>query len=169
MTPEQLTILAAHIRANQNQAVIDALAIRNDTELARLYNLPTDPPFYVWRDSVQENEILQNGFNWVRVDNLSVGKARIWEWLFGYGTRPINPSKANVRAGIAEVWKGTAADNAVRLVVFQRCQKVASVAESAFASGTGTATTGDGVGPGDTTFYGSVNINDIGRALNDNP
>jgi len=168
LTEAQCTTLAAHIRANTDQAVIDALAIRNDSELARLYNSPTSPAYYIWRNNVTADEIMQNGFDWVRVDNLSVGKARIWEWLFDNQSRSINPTKANVRAGIAECWKGTAADNAVRGVVFGHCQKVATVAEKVFATGAGTSTTVDGVGPADATFFGTVTIDDIGRALNDN-
>ena len=65
---------------------------------------------------------MQNGFDWVEVDNLTVGKARIWEWLFDNATTTINPSKANVRAGIAECWKGTAAKLAVQAAVLAHCK-----------------------------------------------
>lgn len=99
-------------------------------------NAAASPAFWIWKNSVSRVEIMQNGFDWVRVDNLSVGKARIWEWLFE-DTGSINPSKANVRAGIAECWKGTAADLAVQAAVLAHCKRSASRFEKVFAAGTG--------------------------------
>ena len=166
MKLSELRALRTALLADTDPEVVASLASRNDSETARLYNKPTNPAFYVWKDTVPQDEIMQNGFDWVRVDNLSAGKARIWEWLFNNATRSINPKKNNVRAGIAECWKGTAADNDVRLVVFGHCQKVATKAEKVFASGTGTAVVLDGTGPGTTTWHGEVTSNDIAEALN---
>ena len=104
-----------------------------------------------------------------RVDNLSVGKARIWEWLFDNQQRTIQPYKVNIRGGIAECWKGTAPDLAVRQVVFGHCQKKASVVEKIFAVGAGTASDVNGSGPADAGFVGPVSINDVATALNENP
>ena len=70
---------------------------------------------------------------------LNVGKARIWEWMFGTENKSINPSKPNIRAGIAEVWKGTAADLAVQATVLNHCKRGTSRIEALFAVGTGTA------------------------------
>ena len=84
-------------------------------EIARLLNLEADPAWVIWRINVTRQEILQNGFDWTRLDNLSVGKARIWSDIFVDGY--INPSKPNVRTGIEAVWVGTAADLAVRAAV----------------------------------------------------
>lgn len=156
MNTQQLTTLKAAVLASVDQAIQDAAATRNDTELARLLNQPSSK--YIWRTSVGQDEIMQNGFDWVRVDNLSVGKARIWEWLFANPERVIHPSKANVRAGIDEVWKGTAADLAVRAAVYVHCKRLALVCEAVFATGAGTEAT-----PATTTFQGEVTIDDIGR------
>ena len=155
MTPEQLSTLRAAVLADPTLSAVG----RNDTELARLLNLPT--AFVVWRSSVSQDEIMQNGFDWVRVDNLSVGKARIWEWLFDNDQRSINPSKVNVRAGIDEAWKGTAADLAVRAAVYVHCKRAATRAEQILGSGTGTDAT-----PGTLGFEGDVSINDIGAMWN---
>lgn len=169
LTTAQETTLAAHIRASQSAEVIAAFAIRNDVELARLYNLPASPAFYVWKPSVTQDEIMQNGFDWVRVDNLSVGKARIWEWLFQNGNRSIDPRKPNVIAGIAECWKGTAADLAVRAAVLLHCYRPASVFERIFATGSGTAADANGVGPGLSNVQSTLSIDDVSYALNRNP
>jgi len=159
MTPAEISTLRVAVLASQNVDIAAARDARNDTELARLLNLPST--FVVWRNSVSQDEIMQNGFDWVRVDNLSVGKARIWEWLFDNENSAINPSKANVRAGIDEAWKGTAADVAVRAAVYVHCKRFATFAESMLATGTGTNAV-----PGLLTFDGSVGINDIGAMLN---
>lgn len=161
LTTAQRTILAAAIRADADPEVVAALATRNDTELTRLYNLPTD--YIIWKTYVSQDEIMQNGFDWVRVDNLSVGKARIWEWLFDNEQSGINPSKPNVRSGIAECWKGTAADLAVQAAVLAHCRRPATKAEKVFASGTGTD-----ADPALSAWTGSIDTEDVGRALNDN-
>jgi hypothetical protein len=128
--------------------------------VAQAYNELASPDFIVWRSSVSQDEIMQNGFDWVRVDNLSVGKARIWEWLFSNQTRSMNPSKVNVRAGIDETWKGTAADLAVRAAVYAHCTRAATRAEKLFASGTGTVAS-----PATMTQDGALSYNEVQAAL----
>jgi hypothetical protein len=85
---------------------------------------------------VTRKEILQNGFDWTRLDNLSVGKARVWSEIFVDGT--INASKPNVRTGIESVWVGTQADLDVRAAVYVHCKRNAKRIEKLFATGTGT-------------------------------
>lgn len=134
-TTQRATLLAA-INADPV-----ALAMANEGNyggVAEYYNAPASPAFTVWRTAVTQDEIMQNGFDWVRVDNLSVGKARIWEWMFANESKSFNPARSNVRAGIDEVWKGTAADLAVRAAVYLHCQRDASRLEKLFATGTGT-------------------------------
>lgn len=160
LTPAQATTLAAALRAETNQTVIDALAIRNDNGLTDWCNATTS--YIVWRTSVPLEEIMRNGMDWTRVDNLSVGKARIWDWLSRLGT--INPSQVNVRAGIDATWVGTAADLAVRAAVYTHCKRAATWAEKRFASGTGS----DAV-PGTLTFDGTLQQSDVSAALNENP
>jgi hypothetical protein len=107
----------------------------------------------VWKTSVTEAEILKNGMDWTRVDNLGVGPSRIWEWMFKFGS--IDPSKANIRAGIEAVWKGTAADLAVRAAVFGHCRRVARRAENMLATFSG-ASPGTESNPKVLTFEGEV-------------
>jgi len=110
----------------------------NAGAIADYYNAPTNPAFIVWRTSVTQDEIMQNGFDWTRVDNLATGPARIWDWMFNNESRSINPSKLNVRAGIEAVWKGTQADLNVRAAVYGHCKRTATRIEKMFATGTGT-------------------------------
>ena len=149
LTPAQLTSLRAAVFADAPSAAL--LAAGDAHGLRAALNAASSPAFILWRTKVGQDEIMQNGFDWVRVDNLSVGKARIWEWLFDNQDRTISPTKLNVRAGIDECWKGTAADLAVRAAVYAHCKRTASLAERMLATGTGS----DAV-PATATYEGSL-------------
>ena len=127
LTSQQKDTLRTFVNAN--------LPGLDDEQTATALNQPASPAFTVWRSSVSTDEVMRNGMDWTRVDNLSIGKARIWEWM----TRPgsFNPSKENVRAGIDATWVGTAADLAVRAAVYVHCKRLATVGEKLFATGTG--------------------------------
>lgn len=159
LTTAQLSDLKTAILEETDPAFVVLRTANNEQGMADWYNELS--PFVVWKTYVSQDEIMQNGFNWVRVDNLSVGKARIWEWLFDNQQAAINPSKANVRAGIAECWKGTDADLAVQAAVLTHCRRACSRAERIFASGTGTQGTPGLLGG----FEGSVTAQDISDAL----
>jgi len=133
LTSTQRQALKADILATPEAAQL--FTDGNLSGLADYYNAPAAPDVTVWKSQVARTEIMQNGFDWARVDNLSIGKARVWEWMFQDDA--INPSKANVRAGIEAVWVGTAADLAVRASVYGHCKRLASRLEKLFASGTG--------------------------------
>ena len=124
--------------------------------IAEALNAEASPAFVVWRTSVPQDEITQNGFTWTDVDNLTIGKARIWEWLFLNESRSMNPSKANVRAGIVECWSGTAGKLAVQASVFSHCKRNATRAEKILATGTGSDAS-----PGLMSFEGSLSPDDV--------
>jgi len=163
LTPTQQQTLKADILANSD---LDSLPNTPDGafEIARLYGLAASPAFFVWRTSVSEAEIMQNGFDWVRVDNLSIGKARIMDWLFR-STGAMNPSLGNVRAGIIECWKGTAPDLAVQAAIFGHCQRLAARVEKLFAVGAGTSVV-NGIGPATMAFEGALSFSDVLEARN---
>lgn len=125
------------------------------------FNGLSDPAFIVWKTLVTQDEIMQNGFDWTRVDNLSVGKARIWGWMFDNQISSINPSKANIQAGINAVWVGTQPDLDVRAAVYVHCKRTATRAEQLFATGTGTTNS-----PGTMTFEGELTLQNVIDAIN---
>jgi len=135
MTPAQQATLKTFIEAD---ATLNALPRNSDgyLDMARLLNLEATPAFVVWKTSVPVDDIMRNGMDWTRVDNLTNGKARIWDWMTRLGS--FNPSKTNVRAGIDATWVGTAPDLAVRASVYTHCKRNATVFEKLFATGTGT-------------------------------
>jgi len=132
LTPDQRQALKAFI---QGDAEANALYVLGDlTGLADYLNASASPPYTIWRSSVDVNEIMSNGFDWTRVDNATVGKARIWEWMMRQGS--INPSKPNIRAGIDEAWSGTGADiTAHRAAIYAHCKRLASRVEKVFSTG----------------------------------
>lgn len=138
LTPEQLQTFRAALYAETDPEFVGYREAGLAQPMTEWYNRPANPPKVVWKTRLELEEITSNGFDWVRVDNLSVGKARIWEWMFGGEDKSINPSKPNIRAGIAEVWKGTAADLAVQATVLQHCKRGTSRIEALFAVGVGT-------------------------------
>jgi hypothetical protein len=154
LTPDQLIALRAAVFATPPAAAL--LTAGNSYGLRDYLNGAST--FIVWRTAVTQDEIMQNGFDWTRVDNLSLGKARIWEWLFDNQATTINPSKPNVRAGIDQCWVGTAADLAVRAAVYVHCKRAATQAEKMLATGTGTDAS-----PGLRTFEGE--ISDLDSAM----
>ena len=66
MTPEQLTTLRDYILSVQAWA---ALPVNSDTSyfIADELRKEATPAFVVWRSSVPQDEIMQNGFDWVFV------------------------------------------------------------------------------------------------------
>lgn len=158
LTPSQKTALKAYIEAD---ATLNALPRNGDGyyEMARLLNLEVTPAFTVWKTSVPVEDIMRNGMDWTRVDNLTVGKSRIWDWMTKLGT--INASKTNIRAGIDAAWVGTAADLAVRATVYTHCKRNATVFEKLFATGTGTVES-----PATMVLESPVSYQDVGEAIN---
>ena len=160
LTTEQLHVFRAALLAETDPYLVFRRDNGQAGRVAEWYNQVGANAPIVWKTSLQLEEITSNGFDWVRVDNLSVGKARIWEWMFGNEQKSINPSKPNIRAGIAEVWKGTAADLAVQATVLNHCKRGTSRIEALFAVGTGTA-----AAPAIMGFEGLLTEMDISLAV----
>jgi len=157
LTPTQLEVLRADMLTHPELNA--ARASGDDAFLANYYNTIAVPVFIVWRTMVSLDEIMQNGFDWTQVDNQSVGKARIWEWMFKNYDVAINPSKDNIRTGIDECWKGTAAMLAVRASIYLHCKRSATRLERLFATGTGTDLV-----PGNLVVEGNISVSEISNA-----
>jgi hypothetical protein len=156
LTTQQKSTLKAYIEADPT---LSAFPQNSDGAyaIAGLLNVEASPAFIVWKTDVSIDEIMRNGMDWARVDNLSVGKARIWDWLGRLGT--INASKTNVRAGIDAAWVGTAADLAVRAAIYTHCKRSATVIEKLFSAGTGSDAT-----PAAMAFEGAISYQDVQEA-----
>lgn len=161
LTAPQLAALKAAIDADPTLAT-KPLNSDGYFEIAQALNTElASPDFWVWRTAVSINEVMGNNFDWTRVDNMTVGESRIWEYMTQLGT--IDPSKANIRAGVNEAYKGTAQDNAMRLAIFGHCQKLATRGQRLFAIGAGATTNDAGVGPA-TMAVEAVTTADVEQA-----
>ena len=153
LTTAQQAIVKADILADPTLA---AKPMNGDGawDIAAAYNLPASPEWVVWKTNVDPEDIMRNGMDWTRVDNLSVGKSRIWDWMTKLGT--FDASKLNIRAGIDATWVGTSADLAVRAMVYTHCKRAATRIEKLLSSGTGSAES-----PAVMTFEGQVSYQDV--------
>lgn len=151
LTTEQFNEVKTIVIAEPSLAV--ALATGADY-LVKAW-LDTATSTIVWKSSVQEKDIML-AFDWTRVDNLSVGKARIWEWMFKNGAA--DPSRPNIRAGIDATWVGTQADLDVRAAVYTKCRRPATNLEAILSTGTGTD-----VSPATMEFEGTIDVETAGK------
>ena len=158
MTPAQLATLKAAIVANATWNAYPMTSAYAQV-IADALNATADPAYIVWRTQVTKDEIMLNGFDWTRMDNLSVGKYRIWVEMFDNASKAFNPSKPNIRSGIDAVWVGTTADLAVRAMVYTHCKRSATEAEKLFATGSGTDASPSLMG-----FEGNLTADDVSQA-----
>lgn len=158
LTTAQSQAIKAAILADPTLAAMTSGPGTDFGAIANAMNLAASPAFVVWRTLVTREEIQgDDAFDYAQVDNLTNGsKYRVWEWMFANTATAINPSKPNIRAGIAATWFGSAGLLAVQAVVLARCKRNASRAEKACATGTGTTQT-----PALLTFEGDVSLADI--------
>lgn len=164
MTPGQLATLKTYI---DSQPDLSSEPNNSDGDVGisnKLNNFAASPGFFVWRTVVPVTEIMGNGFDWTLVDNLGVGKARIWEWMTMLGA--INPSQANVVAGVNVAFTGgTAPFQAMRLAIFGHCQTLATRGQKLYTTGTGTTVTEAGTGPG-LVVIATISPDDVHAARN---
>jgi len=161
MTPEQQQVIKAAILANSewNAQPDNSEGAYN---LSVIFNADSVPAFYVWNpQQISLETIMGNGFDWTRVDNVDASKARIWEWMTSLGY--LVGTKTNMRAGVLAAWP-LAANASQRTVIFGHLQRKASLVEKMFATGTGTTTNDQGVGPGALVYVGPIQPYEIENA-----
>jgi len=154
LTTEQKATLKSFVEGN---ATLNQIPHSYDGAFALADALTVDvsPAFIVWRTSVSAEEIMSNGFVWTAVDALTVGKARIWDWMTRYGT--INPSKVNVRQGMADAF---GAASAMATGIMPHLKRNANLLEKLFATGTGTTAS-----PATMVIEGSLSYQEVYEAM----
>jgi hypothetical protein len=159
LTEQEVNTLSTAIYAETDPEFVEYRQANKDYEMAQWLN--QTGTFVSWVTNLKQDDIMQDpAFNWTRVDNLSVGKARIWDWMFDNANTTINCANPNIRTGIESVWVGTAADLAVRAGVIAKCKRFAKRVERYFATGTGTYSS-----PGILGYEGDVSVRDVANAM----
>lgn len=149
----------------QSDPVLGPAATAGDYDLvANTLSAPASPDFWGWRTSVSRsdvyNEVSADGttWNWTTYKNQGVTEQNAWTQIF-MGDQA-NFSKANVRAGVAAIFTGSAAANNQRDHILAIARRRARLAEKVLATGTGTA-----VSPAVFGWEGVVQPTEIGGIL----
>jgi hypothetical protein len=148
------------------QADAGAMAFVNVGDMsgaAAYMNGLASPDFYVWKIAVTPAEYTgANGLVWTEVDNLSVGKARIFDWMTAGLTKAFNPSDSNVRAGLGNAFGGTT--TATNLIAMAKTKATKAQKILVDVSG-GNGTLGN---PATMTFNGQLRFQNIVHAFDPN-
>ena len=131
LTDAQKVTIKADILANAD--TLAAYNIGNLDALEKLYNAAAAPAFVVGKTALQPAEY-REAIVWTEVDALTVGKARIWEWITQSMTAAINAASTNVRQGLLDCW---ASNTTTRTQLTAAAKRNASRIEKLFATGTG--------------------------------
>lgn len=164
LTNTQQQSLAAHIRANADQAIIDALVARNDGIIADAYNLPSATE--AWRPNVSREELFDNT-PIAQFDSLSAGKRDAWKIIMMMDV--VNFTRGKIRAGIKDVWKNvnTKSETMLRVGI-----EKATIAEELFGGQTRTTNAINAtnitvpVSAINRKWFGQLSTNDVSFALN---
>jgi len=153
----QLQTLATHIRTNQTQAVVDALAIRNDNGIAAEYNKST--AFDAWKPAVDGGGIYE-AMDITKFDGLTQGKRDAWRLFIDRADiKVVDFSRQRMRKVVIDVWGATADGQAVLTALLEK----ASVFEMVFNPQDAVTATITGK---NRVVLGPVDSGVIGQALN---
>lgn len=160
LTPAQLTTLRTNILNSVDPEVIAARDIRNDNELARLYNLPS--AFIVFKTSVQTMDIGKT-INYVAYEAMTAGNISKLEGFIRLNPSSFLPTRSDIRAFFQNVFSGALGGEGqnTRDAMEALYRRAALRIEQLFATGTGTT-----LSPGTLVYEGGVTVTEISTALN---
>ena len=156
LTNNQKTTIAAAIRAETNQGVIDAVAIGNITYLVEWCNgLSTTD---AWNTAVSGNDLFEAS-DVTKFDGLTAGKRDAWRMMLDFA--PIDMSRVKNRRAVQDVWGNTDS-----ITILQDMRRKATRGEIYLG---GTNATTNTVSALKLNYIGGLSIDDIATALNENP
>ena len=156
LTPAQENTLETYLVTTAAPEFDDEIAAFDDQLIADAMNTAASPSFWVWKTVLLPADY-RAIIVWTEVDALTVAKARIFEWMTGLLTQPLNPSDLNQRQGIADTF-GAGATTRTNLLTLGR--RLATRAEKLFATGTGSTAS-----PATMAFEGQLSYVDIARTF----
>ncbi|HMV58245.1 MAG TPA: hypothetical protein PKD38_13645 [Nitrospira sp.] len=153
LTDTQKQTLANALRAETNQTVVDALAIRNDVALAEWTNANSTAD--AWNNSMDARSLFQ-AMDITKYDNLTAGKRDAWRCMLDYA--PHDMAKNANRKAALDIWG--AADS---VAVLQSCVRKATKGENYLG---GTSATTNTVTALKLNFSGYIPIQEVSESLN---
>lgn len=156
LTNAQRTTLRNAVLADPVLSALTPSADNADA-IATAMNAATNPAFFVWKSTIQSTELF-DAITWPGVDNLTVGRARIFEWMILAGT--IKPELQTTRTGITQCF---GAATATEVAIFALFKRVASRVEALLAN----TTSGDGqeATPARLRVEGQLSYQDVIAAM----
>jgi hypothetical protein len=156
LTTEQATTLATHIRANADPAIVAALPTRVDSVIATWYNAASTSKAWV---SSMTGADLFGAMDVTKFDSLTAGKRDAWRLMLDFA--PIDCTRNANRKAILDVWGATDS-----VSVLNSCTRTATKAEEVLGGNSATTNT---VSALKLNWEGTLSVDDVSRALNDNP
>jgi len=153
MLDAQLQTLAAAIRAETNQACVDALAIRNDVAMEQWIN--SDSAQDAWNPAMTGVDMFEVT-DVTKFDGLVAGKRKAWRLMLDFA--PINFGRQKFRKAVTDAW-GTADSKAI----LTACTRPATNGEKYLG---GTTVTENTISAWKLRFPGNIPISEISNALN---
>ncbi len=154
MTDEQLQTLAAAIRAETNQACVDALSIRNDVAMEKWINSASAKS--AWNPSMSGVDLFE-ATDVTKFDNIaSAGKRDVWKMMLQFA--PINFGRQKFRKAVTDTWGTTDSKE-----ILTDCTRPATNGEKYLG---GTNATENTITAWKLNFSGNIPISEISNALN---
>lgn len=156
LTTAQETTLAAALKAETDQSVIDALRARNDMALADWCNAASTTD--AWNQSMT-GMLLFEASDITKFDGLPAGKREAWRMMLDFA--PVDMTRQKNRKAVQDVWGSTDS-----VAVLQSCTRKATRAEAYLG---GTSRTTNTVTALALAWTGTLSHSDVSYALNRNP
>ena len=161
LTDAQYTTLKAHIIANTNQTVIDALALPDWMTLSIWYSALSSPAFIVWKTRVAALDVINStvfsgagGFI-----ARTVGERDGYNLLLNSGW--IEPWRTETRQKFSDIFSGSGVGAPeTRAALLALSKRTATNVEKVFATGTGTDAS-----PATVTYEGMLSMEDAMLAV----
>lgn len=171
LTNAQLATLKAAIAADSNLNQYPNNGDGNAEIQAKL-NVVASPDRFIWRSSITRSQIYHStsaegtSWNWNTYKAQSVPEQNAWTQMFMGDS--VDPSLDNLRAGVAAIFSGSAAQNAQRDHVYAVAKRKATRGEALFVTGTGSQAVPGKLGVGTLGEYieGLLSTDEIERARN---
>lgn len=143
----QLTTLKTTCNADATCAAM--LASADDGGVAAWFNTPDPLNCIGWRHDITILEATR-AMVWTEIDALTIGKARIWEWMRTLGT--LDAREAAIRQGISDAFSGA---TATRTALTAAAKRTLMRGERALMQAGGLCTTAS---PSITTATGAMTV-----------
>jgi len=149
----QLQTLATALRAETDQTVVAALAIRNDVALTEWCNDASAVD--AWNEAMGLRDLFE-ATDVTKFDAVNPGKRDAWRLLLEFA--PINFSRQKMRKAVPDVWGTTEA-----VAVLQACTRKATRGEVYLGGADATTNT---VTAKKLNYIGNISLDDVSNALN---